>query len=318
MATTRHEARFATRAGSTRRRRRPPTTRIDPQYGLFIGGEFVAPRKRATSTRSTRRREKKPLAEVAQADAGDVDRAVAAARRAYGGAGRSSSRRARQVHLPHRARHPGTGARVRGDRIDGRRQADQGVARRRRPARRRALLLLRRLGGQARLRIPGAAARPLGVAGQIIPWNFPLLMAAWKIAPGARLRQHGRAQARGDHAAHRAQARRDDPRRRICRPASSTSSPAPGETGAALVDHPDVDKIAFTGSTEVGKPIQRRLAGTAKHSRSSSAARRRTSSSTTRRSTRRSKASSMASTSTRGTSAAPARGCWCRKPSLRK
>jgi aldehyde dehydrogenase (NAD+) len=75
--------------------------------------------------------------------------------------------------------------------------------RRRRPARGRALFLLRGLGRQARLRLRGRGARPLGVAGQIIPWNFPLLMAAWKIAPGARVRQHGGAEARRDHAAHR-------------------------------------------------------------------------------------------------------------------
>ena len=66
----------------------------------------------------------------------------------------------------------------------GQRQADQGVARRRRPARGGALLLPRGLGGQARLRrVRPRGPRPLGVAGQVIPWNFPLLMAAWKLAP---------------------------------------------------------------------------------------------------------------------------------------
>ena len=99
---------------------------------------------------------------------------------------------------------------------------------------------------------PGRTPRPLGVAGQIIPWNFPLLMAAWKIAP---------ALACGNTV--------------VLKPAKTTSITAlrlaqifqeaelpegvvnivtgAGETGAAIVNHPDVNKIAFTGSTEVGK-----------------------------------------------------------------
>ena len=67
---------------------------------------------------------------------------------------------------------------------------------------------------------------PVGVCGQIIPWNFPLLMLAWKIAPGDRARQHRDPQAGRVHAAHRAPLRRDLPRWRACRQASSTSSPA--------------------------------------------------------------------------------------------
>src|SRR4029434_772780 len=110
---------------------------------------------------------------------------------------------------------------------------------------------------------PGRRPRPLGVAGQIIPWNFPLLMAAWKIAP---------ALACGNTV--------------VLKPAETTPLTAlklaelirdadlppgvvnivtgAGDTGAALVAHPGVDKIAFTGSTEVGRLIKRSLAGTAK------------------------------------------------------
>src|SRR5271166_5087538 len=106
---------------------------------------------------------------------------------------------------------------------------------------------------------PGKTPRPLGVAGQIIPWNFPLLMAAWKIAP---------ALACGNTV--------------VLKPAETTSITAmrlaqifqeaelpdgvvnivtgAGGTGAALVDHPHIDKIAFTGSTEVGKLIARTIA----------------------------------------------------------
>ena len=110
---------------------------------------------------------------------------------------------------------------------------------------------------------PGKTPQPLGVAGQIIPWNFPLLMAAWKIAP---------ALACGNTV--------------VLKPAETTSLTAlrlaqifqeaelpegvvnivtgAGETGAALVNHPDIDKIAFTGSTEVGKRIAQAVAGTKK------------------------------------------------------
>src|SRR5687767_12937805 len=110
---------------------------------------------------------------------------------------------------------------------------------------------------------PGKTPRPLGVAGQIIPWNFPLLMAAWKIAP---------ALACGNTV--------------VLKPAETTSLTAmrlaqvieesglppgvvniitgAGATGAAIVNHPDINKIAFTGSTDVGKIIQRAIAGTNK------------------------------------------------------
>ena len=110
----------------------------------------------------------------------------------------------------------------------------------------------------------GPAPRPLGVAGQIIPWNFPLLMAAWKIAPGARDRQHGRAQARRDDAADRAHAGRDHRRVRPAAGRRQRARRAGPPIGQALVEHEGVDKIAFTGSTEVGKLIQRTVAGTPK------------------------------------------------------
>lgn len=110
---------------------------------------------------------------------------------------------------------------------------------------------------------PGRKTKPVGVAGQIIPWNFPLLMAAWKIAP---------ALAAGNTV--------------VLKPAETTPLTAiklaeiiqeadlppgvvniingGGETGQALVQHPDIDKIAFTGSTEVGKMIMKSVAGTDK------------------------------------------------------
>ncbi|HEV3409709.1 MAG TPA: aldehyde dehydrogenase family protein, partial [Chthoniobacterales bacterium] len=114
-----------------------------------------------------------------------------------------------------------------------------------------------------RYAFPGRDPRPLGVAGQVIPWNFPLLMAAWKLAP---------ALACGNTV--------------VLKPAETTSITAmqlaeilqeaelpdgvvnivsgAGETGRALVEHNDIDKVAFTGSTEVGKRIARAIAGTKK------------------------------------------------------
>src|SRR5438067_1793658 len=110
---------------------------------------------------------------------------------------------------------------------------------------------------------PNRKARPLGVAGQVIPWNFPLLMLAWKIAP---------ALAAGNTV--------------VLKPAETTPLSAmlfaeicmqaelppgvvniitgAGKTGSLLVSHPDVNKVAFTGSTEVGKSIQRAIAGSGK------------------------------------------------------
>ena len=153
---------------------------------------------------------------------------------------------------------------------------------------------------------PNRKPKPVGVAGQIIPWNFPLLMLAWKIAP---------ALACGNTV--------------VLKPAETTPLTAllfcdvlrqaelppgvvnivtgDGRTGAAIVEHPDVDKIAFTGSTEVGKAIMRRLAGTGKKLTLELGGKAANIVFDDARSTRRSRASSTASTSTRATSAAPAR-----------
>src|SRR5438094_2408259 len=119
------------------------------------------------------------------------------------------------------------------------------------------------MGQQMGIRIPGRNAEVLRRAGQIIPWNFPLLMAAWKLAP---------ALACGNTC--------------VLKPAETTSITAmhlaeilqaaelpdgvvnivtgAGETGKAIVDHPDIDKIAFTGSTSVGKLLTQAVAGTKK------------------------------------------------------
>ena len=137
-------------------------------------------------------------------------------------------------------------------------------ARRRPSPRRRALLLLRGLGRQARS--PGFGPNPASArcrrSGD--PVELPVAHAGVEDRRHARVRQHRRAQARRDHAAQRAALRRD--------PAAGRAAPGrrehphrrAGETGRLLVTHKGVDKVAFTGSTEVGKEIARSVAGTRK------------------------------------------------------
>ena len=195
-------------------------------------------------------------------------------------------------------------------RVPRRRQADQGVARRRSAAGGRALLLPRGLGGQARVRLSRPQAPPLGVCGQIIPWNFPLLMAAWKLAPAlacgntvvlkpapntpltalrlAQICQEAELPRRRREYRHR----RGRHRRRARRHPTSTNR--------------------VHRSTEVGKAIIASAGDTQKNVTLELGGKSPTSYSKTPISTRRSRASSMASTSTRATFAAPARACSCR------
>jgi aldehyde dehydrogenase (NAD+) len=238
--------------------------RIDPEYGLFIGGEFVAPRKREYFDTVNPAREKK-LARVARADAGDVDRAVTAARRAYERVWSKLAPAERGKYLYRIARMLQERAREFAaiESLDGgkpiRESRDVDV-----PLAAAHFFYYAGWADKLDYAFPGRRASALGVAGQIIPWNFPLLMAAWKIAP---------ALACGNTV--------------VLKPAETTPLTAlklaelvrdvdlppgvvnivtgAGETGAAIVEHPDIDKIAFTGSTEVGRLIQRKLAGTGKH-----------------------------------------------------
>ena len=237
--------------------------RIDPQHELYIGGKFVAPRAGQYFETINPAREE-VLARVALADERDVDRAVRAARAAY--AGRWSklkpAERGKYIYriarlLQERAREFAIIESLDGGKpIRESRDVDVPLA---------AAHFFYYAGWADKLdyAFPGRRPRSLGVAGQIIPWNFPLLMAAWKIAP---------ALACGNTV--------------VLKPAETTPLTAlklaelirdadlppgvvnivtgAGDTGAALVAHPGVDKIAFTGSTEVGRLIQRRLAGTAK------------------------------------------------------
>src|SRR6059036_3984840 len=236
--------------------------RIQERYGLFIGGKFVEPLSGERYTTIDPAREE-PLSEVAQANKADVNRAVKAARGAFEGAWSKlrPSERAKYLFriariLQERSREFAVLESLNGGKpIRESRDVDVPLA---------AAHFFYFAGWADKLEyaFPNRRPRPVGVAGQIIPWNFPLLMLAWKIAP---------ALAAGNTV--------------VLKPAETTPLTAllfcdvvrqaelppgvvnivtgDGRTGAALVDAA-VDKIAFTGSTEVGKAIQRRLAGTGK------------------------------------------------------
>jgi aldehyde dehydrogenase (NAD+) len=235
--------------------------RLDDAYGVYVGGSWLEPAETYTTISPA---SEEPLARVAQGSADDVDRAVGAARAAFDGAWSElrPAERAKYLFriarlLQERAREFAVLESLNGGKpIKESRDVDLPLA---------AAHFFYYAGWADKLdyAFPNRSPRPVGVAGQIIPWNFPLLMLAWKIAP---------ALAAGNTV--------------VLKPAETTPLTAllfcdvlrqaglppgvvnivtgDGRTGAALVEHPGVDKIAFTGSTEVGKAIQRELAGSGK------------------------------------------------------
>jgi aldehyde dehydrogenase (NAD+) len=235
---------------------------IKASYGLFIDGDFVDGHGKAFKTISPSTEE--VLAEVAEADAADVDLAVRAARRAYTRVWSKMSGAERGKYLFRIARIIAERAREfavlesidNGKPIKETRDVDLPLV---------SAYFFYYAGWADKLSYAGYGQdpQPLGVAGQVIPWNFPLLMLAWKIAP---------ALACGNTV--------------VLKPAETTPLTAllfaevcqqadlppgvvnivtgAGETGRALVAHPDVDKVAFTGSTDVGRAIARAVAGTEK------------------------------------------------------
>jgi len=235
---------------------------LKPSYGLFINGEFVDGHGDGFTTISPST--EKRIADIASANSADVDLAVAAARRAHdrtwsklSGADRGKYlfRIARLVQ--ERARELAVAESLdNGKPIREARDVDVPLV---------AAWFFYYAGWADKLDYAGLGTNPrsLGVAAQVIPWNFPLLMLAWKIAP---------ALAAGNTV--------------VIKPAETTPLTAlifaeilqqadlpagvvniitgAGETGELLVNHPDVDKVAFTGSTAVGKAIARSTAGSGK------------------------------------------------------
>jgi aldehyde dehydrogenase (NAD+) len=233
---------------------------LEKRYGLFVGGKFVKPRSNEWFPSISPATEEK-LAEVAQANEQDVNLAVKAARAAYsdGWSKLAAAERAKYLFriariLQERSRELAVLESLDGGKpIRESRDVDLPLA---------AAHFFYYAGWADKLEyaFPNRRPKPVGVAGQIIPWNFPLLMLAWKIAP---------ALAAGNTV--------------VLKPAETTPLTAllftdvcrqaelppgvvnivtgDGRTGAALVQHEGIDKIAFTGSTEVGKAIRREVAG---------------------------------------------------------
>ncbi|HKE44216.1 MAG TPA: aldehyde dehydrogenase family protein [Steroidobacteraceae bacterium] len=237
--------------------------RIDPQYELFIGGEFVPPGKRQYFDTINPARAQ-TLARVAKADEADVDRAVAAARNAYTRTWSKLRPAERGKYLYRIARALQERAREFAaiESLDGgkpiRESRDVDV-----PLAAAHFFYYAGWADKLEYAFPGRKAAALGVAGQIIPWNFPLLMAAWKIAPALACGNTvvlKPAETTPLTALKLAELMRDVD----LPPGVVNIVTGAGETGAAIVQHPDIDKIAFTGSTEVGRIIQRKLAGTSK------------------------------------------------------
>ena len=237
--------------------------RIDKRYGLFINGEFVAPEKgRYFDTVNPATEEK--LSRVAEAGPADVDKAVNAARDAYRKTWSKMKPAERGKYIYRIARIIQERAREFAviESMDGgkpiRESRDVDV-----PLAAAHFFYYAGWADKLAYAFPGRTAAPLGVAGQIIPWNFPLLMAAWKLAPALACGNTvvlKPAETTPLTALKLAEVVRDAD----LPPGVVNIVTGAGATGAAIVEHPGIDKIAFTGSTAVGKIIMRALAGTDK------------------------------------------------------
>ena len=263
-ASTRSRAR-CTRSTSSRRSSASRTTSRAPRPPAC--GAW--PRR---PSRSSSRRPRRSSTSSRARGVEDADAAVARAKAALPGVARGRAGRPRAAAAPAGRRARGAPRGARGPRGAQRRQADRRRARRDGrwwPTRsattraRRSACWATRSPSPAAWRSP-CASRSASSA-LITPWNFPLTIASWKLAPALAAGQHGRAQARRADAAHRA-ALRASWRSRPALPEGVVEVVAgPGRTcGQRLVEHPDVAKIAFTGSTEVGRSIAAGAAATIK------------------------------------------------------
>ncbi|MGI8870472.1 MAG: aldehyde dehydrogenase family protein [Mycobacteriales bacterium] len=237
------------------------TAGLRSSYGMFIDGAFTGG---AATFKSVNPADEEVLAEVAEAGPADVDRAVTAARTAYDRFWSKLPGRERAKYIFRIARLIQERARElavlesldNGKPIKESRDVEIPLA---------AAHFFYYAGWADKLEYAGLGPgpRPLGVAGQVIPWNFPLLMASWKLAP---------ALATGNTCILKpaettpltALVLADICRQADLPPGVVNVLPGAGATGQALVEHPGIDKVAFTGSTAVGKEILRKIAGTPK------------------------------------------------------
>src|SRR5713226_8233120 len=237
--------------------------KIPPRHDLFINGKFVAPHSGQHFDSVNPATEEK-LSEIAAADGQDVDTAVRAARRAYEKVWSKMPGRQRGKYLYRIARIIQEKSRELavlesmdgGKPIKETRDVDLPIV---------AAHFFYHAGWADKLEyaFPRRTPEPLGVVGQIIPWNFPLLMAAWKIAPAI---------ACGNTVVIKPSKTTSLTLLRLAEIFQEAGLPdgvvnvvtGAGEIGTAIVKHPDVNKIAFTGSTEIGKQLARITAGTGK------------------------------------------------------
>lgn len=237
--------------------------KLKETYDLFINGKFVAP-KSGKYFDTINPANEKVLAKVAEANEEDIDLAVKAARKAYNTTWSKLSGKERGKYLYRIARIIQERSREfaivetlnGGKAIRESRDIDVPLA---------AAHFFYYAGWADKLEyaFPNRKTKPLGVAGQIIPWNFPLLMAAWKIAP---------ALATGNTVVIKSSETTPLTLYLLAEVIQEAGLPAgvvnivsgAGQTGSHIVNHPDVDKIAFTGSTAVGKIIMKAIAGTPK------------------------------------------------------
>ena len=238
---------------------------IQKEYQLFINGQFQQPlaKKYFPSINPSNEQQ---LSRIAKAESEDVDMAVKSARAAFNGQwGKISGKeRAKYIYRIARLIQEKSKELAIVETLDGgkpiRESRDIDI-----PLAAAHFFYYAGWADKLEYAFPNRFPKPLGVVGQIIPWNFPLMMAAWKIAP---------ALATGNTV--------------VLKPAESTSITAlllaeiikeaelppgvvniitgDGSTGNLIVNHPDVNKIAFTGSTQVGKSIMENISGTNKRS----------------------------------------------------
>jgi len=237
--------------------------KIKPQYDLFINGKFEKPESGKYFDTINPADEEK-LSEVAEANEADVDKAVKSARNAYDKTWSKIPAKERAKYIYRIARMMQERARELAivETLDGgkpiRESRDFDI-----PMAANHFFYYAGWADKLEYAFPNRRASALGVAGQIIPWNFPLLMAAWKIAP---------ALATGNTVVLKSAESTPLTAMLLAEIIQEADLPpgvvniitGAGATGAAMVNHPDVNKIAFTGSTDVGKIIQRAIAGTDK------------------------------------------------------